>query len=168
LTEGEHTIAFVSSISFRFAIQCTVSWPFPSNPLCLLSLSVPLEPASMAEPPPPADSRPLSASPTLVRTSTRSPRPPLLFPHRVIISSSPEPLNPHRPGAPVHQVRSEPEKGTNQRNKEKVLALFRFRPWRSGDLVITRLILVSWQNFRVPPRKIPPFAHKSHPRLFQI
>jgi hypothetical protein len=51
LAKGEHTIAFVSSIPFRFAIQSTVSWLFSSNPLCLLSVSVPLEPASMAEPP---------------------------------------------------------------------------------------------------------------------
>jgi hypothetical protein len=38
LAEGEHTIAFVSSIPFRFAVQSTVSWSFPSNPLCLLFL----------------------------------------------------------------------------------------------------------------------------------
>jgi hypothetical protein len=63
----------------------------------------------------PLRSRLLPASPTLVRTSTRSPRPPLLFPHRVIISSSPEPLNHHRPRAPVHQVRSEPEKEARTR-----------------------------------------------------
>jgi hypothetical protein len=44
LAEGEHTIAFVSSIPFRFAVQSTVSWSFLSNPLCLLSLSVRFEP----------------------------------------------------------------------------------------------------------------------------
>jgi hypothetical protein len=38
LAEGEHTIAFVSSIPFRFVVQSTVSWLFPSNPLCLLFL----------------------------------------------------------------------------------------------------------------------------------
>jgi hypothetical protein len=37
LAEGE-TIAFISSIPFRFGIQSTVSWSFPSNPLCLLFL----------------------------------------------------------------------------------------------------------------------------------
>jgi hypothetical protein len=38
LAEGEHTIAFVSSFPFRFAVQSTVSWSFPSNPLCLFFL----------------------------------------------------------------------------------------------------------------------------------
>jgi hypothetical protein len=37
LAEGEHTITFVSSFPF-FAVQSTVSWSFPSNPLCLLFL----------------------------------------------------------------------------------------------------------------------------------
>jgi hypothetical protein len=32
LAEGEHTIAFVSWFPFRFAVQSTVSWSFPSNP----------------------------------------------------------------------------------------------------------------------------------------
>jgi hypothetical protein len=41
LAEGEHTIAFVSSIPFHFAIQSTVSWSFPSNPL-FSSLSLPV------------------------------------------------------------------------------------------------------------------------------
>jgi hypothetical protein len=75
LAEGEHTITFVSSIPFRFAIQSTVSLSFPSNPLCLPSLSVPLEPASMAEPPPPADSRLLRHPPPLVSPPLQSPRP---------------------------------------------------------------------------------------------
>jgi hypothetical protein len=39
LAEGEHTIAFVSSFPFRFAIQSTVLWSFPSNPLCLLCIT---------------------------------------------------------------------------------------------------------------------------------
>jgi hypothetical protein len=54
-----------------------------------------------------------------VRTSTRSPRPPLLFPHRVIISSSTEPLNLHQPGAPVRPVRNEPEKETRSRERRR-------------------------------------------------
>jgi hypothetical protein len=33
LAEGEHTIAFVSSIPFHFSIQSTISWSSPSNPL---------------------------------------------------------------------------------------------------------------------------------------
>jgi hypothetical protein len=38
LTEGDHTITFVLSIPFRFAVQSTVSWSFPSNALYLLFL----------------------------------------------------------------------------------------------------------------------------------
>jgi hypothetical protein len=50
LAEGEHTIAFVSSFPFHFAIQSIVSWSFPSNPLCLLCLPVlfELQPPSTA------------------------------------------------------------------------------------------------------------------------
>jgi hypothetical protein len=56
-----------------------------------------------------------------------------------------------RPGAPIRHVRNEPEKGTNQRKKEKVLALSQFRPWRSCNEYINYCVLhllwkTPWNN----------------------
>jgi hypothetical protein len=76
LAEGEHTIAFVSSIPFRFAVQSTVSWSFPSNPLCLLFLCLYRSSRRLPSAAAVLDSAASSSSPP-VSTPTRSPRPPL-------------------------------------------------------------------------------------------
>jgi hypothetical protein len=65
LAEGEHTITFVSSIPFRFAVQSTVSWSFPSNPLCLLFLCMYCSSRR------PAVCRPPSLPPLIPSVSTR-------------------------------------------------------------------------------------------------
>jgi hypothetical protein len=89
LAEGEHTIAFVSSIPFCFDIQSTVSWSFPSNPLCLLFLCLHHWSRPPCRSPPPADSRLLQPSLPLVSTHMRSPSPPLSVPHFTRASSCP-------------------------------------------------------------------------------
>jgi hypothetical protein len=87
LAEGEHTIAFVSSILFRFAVQSTVSWSFPSYSLCLFFVRL-----YCSNRRPPAGIRPPPWSPPPVSTPTRSPRP--LFPFRALA----EPLAVRSPG----------------------------------------------------------------------
>jgi hypothetical protein len=104
LAEGEDTIAFVSSIPFRFAIQSTVSWSFPSNPLCLLFLCMYCSSRS----PPSADHRPChpdSAASFIPAAGEHLPSISSSYSWPHLCSSLPETLAPPTPGTPCTHAR---------------------------------------------------------------
>jgi hypothetical protein len=102
LAEGEHTIVFVSSIPFHFAIQSTVSWSFPSNPICLLFLCM----YRWSRPPWPTAAAPFEVQPLPFSSATGEhlptiPRSPLSVPQSTQAPSHPKPQQLDVPGVLV-------------------------------------------------------------------
>jgi hypothetical protein len=77
-------------------------------------------------------------------------------------------LGPRNHSIPTSQEPLSTRFAASQRTKhelEKEEGLSTFSVGSLEDLVMNRLFLVSWQIYRKPPRKIPPFTHKPHPSL---